>query len=278
MSKLSRGGQARSGAATLRIMFGPGGTIRIIGHRGGAGAAPENTVPAIRHGVEAGAHSIEIDVRRTACGALVLVHDPTVDRTTDGRGLVANLRLEELRELDAGHRFTPDGGRSYPYRGRSVRIPTLDEGLEAAGALPVILEIKSDAAGVALVEWLERRGQSLPILVGGFSRSAVLPAARRARWRCAKSDELRRTVLWGKFGLRRGLPGDVTAAMVPVSWRGVRVLTRRFVRDVHRQGIGVYAWTVNRPDEMRRLFELGVDGLISDYPAVLRRIVEEEPA
>lgn len=259
-------------------MFGPGGPIRIIGHRGAAGAAPENTVEAILHGVQAGSHAIEIDVRRTSCGALILMHDPTVDRTTDGRGAVADLSLAALRELDAGHGFTPDGGRTHPFRGRGVRIPTLEEGLEAAGDLPVIIEIKSEPAGTALADWLDRAGRDRPILVGGFSNRAVRPAARAARWRCATSDEVRRTVLWGKFGIRRPLPADVTAAMVPVRWRGVRVITSRFVRAAHRQGAGVYAWTVNRPAEMRRLFGLGVDGLISDFPAVLRRVVEEAPA
>jgi glycerophosphoryl diester phosphodiesterase len=259
-------------------MFGPGGDIRIIGHRGARGMAPENTLPAILHGVEVGVQAVEIDLHASSDGEIVVIHDPTLDRTTNGAGRVDGHTLAELRELDAGYRFTPDGGATFPFRGAGIRIPTLDEAVDAMGGLPAILEVKSAAAGRLLAEWLPGRPERDRLIVGGFDSREVGPAAEAARWRCAYQTDLRGFVLWGKLGISRRLPDDLTAAMVPVRKGALRIVTRSFVRRMHAQGKGVFVWTVNRPDEMRHLFDIGVDGLISDYPAVLRRLVEERLA
>ena len=259
-------------------MFGPGGDIRIIGHRGARGVAPENTVPAIRHGVDVGVQAIEIDLHASKDEKIVVIHDPTLERTTDGTGPVAERTLDELRNFDAGYRFTPDEGTTFPFRGRGVSIPTLEEAMEAMGDLPAILEVKSAAAGRLLAEWLPGRPEFDRIIVGGFNADEVGPAGTAARWRGAYQTDLYDFVLWGKLGVRRPLPDDLTAAMVPVRKGPVRIVTRGFVRRMHEQGKGVFVWTVNRPEEMRQLFDMGVDGLISDYPAVLRRVVEERLA
>ena len=259
-------------------MFGPNCGIRIIGHRGARGVAPENTVPAIRHGVEVGSQAIEIDLHASKDGELMVIHDPTLDRTTDGSGPVEQRTLSELRAFDSGHRFTTDEGETFPFRGKGLQIPTLDEAMEAIGDLPAILEVKSAAAGRLLADWLPGRPEFDRIIVGGFNAEEVGPAGDAARWRCAYQTDLLGFVLWGKLGISRRLPEDLTAAMVPVRKNGLRIVTSGFVRRMHRQGKGVFVWTVNRPDEMRRLLDIGVDGLISDYPAVLRRVVEERLA
>jgi len=240
--------------------------------------APENTVPAIRHGVEVGAQAIEIDLHASKDGNLVVIHDPTLERTTDGTGPVDQRTLEELQALDAGYRFTSDEGQTFPFRGQGIRVPTLDQAMEAMGDLPAILEVKSAAAGRLLAEWLPGRPEFDRIIVGGFNADEVGPAASAARWRGAYQTDLYDFVLWGKLGVRRPLPDDLTAAMVPVRKGPIRIVTRGFVRRMHDQGKGVFVWTVNRPEEMRRLFDIGVEGLISDYPAVLRRVVEERLA
>jgi glycerophosphoryl diester phosphodiesterase len=264
-----------SGASRQARSFGPGGGVRLIGHRGAAGVAPENTLPAILHGVEVGADAIELDIRRTRDGAIVLIHDPTLERTTDGQGAVADHSLAELMELDAGFQFTPDGGRTFPFRGRGVRIPTLDEAFEATGDLPVILEVKSADAGRSLAEWLAGRAEADRIALGGFERRFVEPAAGLVRWRAATREELRRFVLLGKVGLGQRFAPRADALMVPEKHKGIRVVSRGLIRRCHGLGIGLFVWTVNRPDDMRRLLEWGVDGLISDYPAILRRVLEE---
>lgn len=259
-------------------LFGPGSPVRVIGHRGAAGVAPENTLASFRRAVAAGADAVELDLHTTRCGQLVVIHDDTVDRTTEGRGAVEAMRLEELRSLDAGYRFNPDGGASYPFRGQGHRIPTLDEVLAEIPDLPIVAEIKSARAGAALGNWLVESAEAHRVLVGGFSRSDVEPAGGRARWRCAYEEELRGYVLLGKVGLASLVVPEVDAAMVPERRGLVRVVTSRFVRRAHADGLGVFVWTVNRPDDMRRLLEWGVDGLVSDFPARVRRVVEERGA
>lgn len=266
-------------------MFRADSSLHVIGHRGAAGVAPENTVESIRRGVRAGAQAIEIDVHLSADGHLVAIHDDTVDRTTDGSGPVEEMTLEEIRQLDAGYGFTPDRGRSFPYRGTGVRVPTLDEAVEAAAGLPMVVEVKSPASGEALGAWLATRRDDGPggrgpadherFIVGGFEREAVEPAADRAAWRCATRADLIPFVLLGKVGIGAPLRSDLDAIMLPIRKGPLRLVTRRFVRRAHDRGLGVFVWTVNRPDVMRELLDLGVDGLISDVPARVLRILDE---
>lgn len=266
--------------------FGPGGGITVTGHRGAAGAAPENTLPALEHAVTAGADAVEVDVQATRDGELVLLHDDTVDRTTDGAGPVEAITLAQVRGLDAGHAWTPDRGATYPFRGEGVRVPTLDEALDAAGGLPVVVEAKSDAAGEALAAWLAEADRDLRrrVLVGGpglgdpDSGPAAREAAERARWRCASKGELRPYVLLGKIGLGGRFAPDADALMVPERHRLLKVVTGRFVRRAHRDGLGVHVWTVNAADRMRRLLDRGVDGLVTDLPGRARRVLDEREA
>ena len=262
-------------AATPTRGFVPGGGIRLIGHRGARGMAPENTLPALEHGIEVGADAIEFDVHRARDGTIVVIHDPTLERTTDGKGSVASHTVAELKQLDAGYHFTPDEGRSFPFRGRGVRIPTIDEAFEALGDLPAIVEVRSADAGVALAEWLPGRPEAERIALGGFEQRFVRPAAGLVRWLSATEEELRRFVLAGKIGLGLHFAPSADALMVPEKHKGIRVVSRGLIRRCHALGIGVYVWTVNRPDDMRRLLQWGVDGLISDFPAILRRVLEE---
>lgn len=259
-------------------LFGPGSPLRVIGHRGAAGVAPENTVPSFERAVRAGADAVELDLHGTRDGHLVVIHDPEADRTTDGTGPVEEMSLSDLRALDAGYRFTTDRGKTFPFRGRGVRIPTLEEALDAVAPLPVVAEIKSARAGRALADRLPGSAARDRLLVGGFSRREVEPAGAAARWRCAYTEELRPYVLLGKLGLAGLAVPRVDAAMVPERRGWMRVVTPRFVRRCHRDGIGVFVWTVNRAPDMRRLLDWGVDGLLSDFPGRVRRVVDERRA
>ena len=237
--------------------------------------APENTLPSLRHAAAAGAHAVEFDVQRTGDGQLVVLHDATVDRTTNGTGHIERMSLEDARRLDAGYRFTPDGGRTFPYRDREVGIPTLEEAFAEIGHLPAVLEVKSQRAGEALPDWLAKHDVAHRTLFGSFSRRALDPVLPYATARCASEDELRAYVLLGKIGLAGAAAPDASAVMVPERYRGLRIVTPRFVRRAHADGLGVFVWTVNRPDAMRRLWDWGVDGLISDDPGRALRILRE---
>src|SRR5215212_7629564 len=148
---ISLAGLACSGALMLRK-----GRRRPVGgewpvnlaHRGASDIAPENTIEAFRLAVEAGAGGLELDVHITRDGRLVVIHDATVDRTTGGTGAVSGMTIDELRGLDAGYKFSPEAGPTRPYRGRGVRVPTLDEVLEEFPGVAVNIDIKAGLPGI----------------------------------------------------------------------------------------------------------------------------------
>src|SRR5215210_856955 len=119
-----------------------------LAHRGASTLAPENTLEAFRIALEAGAGGLELDVHTTSDGQLVVIHDPIVDRTTNGTGAVSEMTIDELRGLDAGYGFSPDGGPSRPYRGRGVRVPTLEEVLEEFPGVALNIDIKAGHPGI----------------------------------------------------------------------------------------------------------------------------------
>jgi glycerophosphoryl diester phosphodiesterase len=222
----------------------------VIAHRGASGRFPENTLLAFREAVAAGADAIELDVHLCGDGVPVVIHDDTVERTTDGRGLVHEMRLDVLRRLDAGAGET---------------VPTLAEVFEVFPDLPVIVEIKHPAASGPVLEVLRRMGCSGRVLVGSFHHSS-LRVFRGAR--IATSASRRDSaVFWAAS--RTGWikpPGPYRAFTVPEYSNNLRVVDRRFTRLAERAGKPVHVWTVDDQDDARRLWDLGVAGVITNFP------------
>jgi glycerophosphoryl diester phosphodiesterase len=225
----------------------------IIGHRGASGEYPENTLLAFDRALEQGADALELDVRLTADGAPVVIHDPTVDRTTGSRGFVAHLTLDQVRALDAG---------------AGERIPTLDEVLDRYPATPLIVEIKDPAAGRVVAEALLHRGAAERVLVGAFEQRALDPFRLPVYHRSAS----RRETAWFWLATRVGRrPRRSYEAMtVPERHRGLSVVDQRFVTAAREGGIPVHVWTVDDPEDARRLRAMGVVGIITNYPARIR--------
>lgn len=216
----------------------------ILGHRGASGEAPENTLAAFALAGEQGAHGIELDVQPSADGVLVIMHDETVDRTTDGAGRVADLTYAALAGLDAG------GGE---------RVPTLEEALTLArGRLFVDIEIKDPGVEPAVAALVERLGVADAVAISSFS-PASLAAMRAAaphlpRWLLS--------VAWSPAVLATAL--SLGAAGVAPRYPAIDA---DLVATARRHGLAVVAWTVNEPPEIRRLLDLGIDAIITDYPA-----------
>lgn len=248
----------------------------LIGHRGGAGLAPENTIAAFRNGADVwGADMIELDVRATSDGHCVVIHDSTVDRTTDGTGVVALMSLATLRELDAGYRFTRDGGATHPFRGRGVRIPTLEEVLEALPAVPLTVEVKTGAAQIPLFETLRRFNAHDRVAIAGMYRRDRTLFSSWPGAVSASTEDIRRFFVWHRAGLGRWFPPRADLVQVPETWDGRRVVTRRFVRDLRARGIPVHVWTVDDADDMMRLLDWGVAGIVTDRPDILALLLHE---
>ena len=253
--------------------------FQVIAHRGGRGLGPENTLVAFRRSLAAGADVLEMDVRTTADGHLVVLHDATVDRTTDGRGAVKEMTLAQIKSLDAGYRWTADQGRSFPFRGRGITVPTLSEVLADFADTPLITEIKEKRPEVSqsICDLLHQHGQISRVLVASVHAGVL----KRFRQVCpgAATSAGPSEALWFYLLSRAGLaslysPG-LQALQVPATFKGLAVVSPQFVAAAHGRNLTVAVWTVNAEETMRRLIAAGVDGIMTDYPDRLADIIEE---
>lgn len=215
-----------------------------------------------------GAHALEMDVHLSADGHLVVIHDERVDRTTNGSGPVAGKTLAELQELDAGYGFTQDDGQTHPWRGRGLRIPTLDEVADAFPGHHFTIEIKPGGRAVAeaLAAFCKRRNQPDRFLAGSFHDDAMRYFRAHAPDHAtgAGRAEAKRFILRALFG-RPPLPTPhYHALIVSRKHRGIPIVTSNVVSAAHAIGLHVQVWTVNEEPVMRHLYEIGVNGITSD--------------
>ncbi|MFE6200468.1 glycerophosphodiester phosphodiesterase [Streptomyces sp. NPDC057838] len=231
-------------------------------HRGGAADGLENTVRQFRVAVEAGYRYIETDVHTTRDGRLVAFHDTTLDRVTDGAGRIADLPWQEVRQARVAGREP---------------VPLFEELLETFPDVRWNVDVKAEAALLPFLGLVGRTGSWDRICLGSFSEARVVRAQRLAGPRLATSFGTR-----GVLGLRLrswGLPaavrGSAVAAQVPRTQSGIRVVDHRFVRAAHARGMQVHVWTVNDPEGMHRLLDLGVDGIMTDHIDTLRTVMED---
>lgn len=250
-----------------------------MAHRGGAALAPENTMLAFQNALAVGADVLELDVRASRDGELVVIHDETVDRTTDGSGKVAEMTLAQLQALDAGYRYSPDNGHSFPYRGRGIKIPTLREVLAAFPEARINIEIKQTAPPIeeAVARLIEEMGAQDRVLVASFD-DGVIQRFRRLMPEVAtgaSTGEVQSFYLLQRFGLSAFYRPVANALQVPDRSGEIQLVTPRFVAAAHAQGMKVHVWTINTPDRMRQLLQIGVDGIITDRPDLLRQVLAE---
>jgi glycerophosphoryl diester phosphodiesterase len=245
----------------------------VFGHRGAAGLAPENTLPSFSLAAALGAEYLELDVHATRDGSIVVLHDSTLERTTDGQGLVSELHLAALERLDAGHHFTHDG-RHFPYRGQGVRVPTLEAVLQAFPDHRVNIEIKQAHPPIvdAVLDVIRDCGALERVLLAG-EHDVIMETIRTAAGErvatgmsvgdvvdfIARCNESR----WDDYRP----PGQ--ALQVPPEFEGVQLISADTIAAARRFGIEVHAWTINDRVEIDRLFELGVDGIMSDLPGLV---------
>ena len=242
----------------------------VIGHRGASSEAPENTLPSFQLAVELGADALELDVRLSADGQVVVLHDPTLERTTGASGAVAAMTVSQLRNTDAGYHFTPDGGRTFPYRDRGVYVPTLAEVLEMIPDIPLLVEVKTPAATQALERVVMRHGAADRVVPASAHHSA-LTAFRQRPFRCGASGRDIARLYFGSL-LRAPLPASAYGLLaVPDRWHGLDVPTSTFIRAASRLGASVHVWTVDNPDLARRLWQRGAAGIVTND---VRRILE----
>ncbi|MGE5251661.1 MAG: glycerophosphodiester phosphodiesterase, partial [Bacteroidota bacterium] len=244
-------------------------TPHVIAHQGGDGLWPGDTMYAFEHAVALGADVLEMDAHITRDGEIVLMHDEKVDRTTDGAGLVEDLTLAQLRELDAAYKWSPDGGQTFPFRGQGIQVPALRELFEKFPQMHYVIEIKLTRNPIdkPLCELIRGQDMQDRVMVASFHDEAM----SRFRATCpevatsASRREVTSFVLLGKVFLSGLLSPRFNSLQVPYETSesyGIPVMTPRFIRESHAKNVRVEPWTVNDADLMKQYLDWGVDGLI----------------
>jgi glycerophosphoryl diester phosphodiesterase len=240
----------------------------VVGHRGNAAHAPENTLESFKQAVAIGVDALELDVHQSRDGHVVVIHDSTLDRTTDRSGRIERLTLAEIRAADAGARYTLDKGHSHPYRGQGIRVPTLDEVLEAFPSMPLLIEIKTPQASAATRQAVERHGAAGRCIVAAFDEAAMKPfrgssipqgASRRDTakllWRAALRIPARRA--------------SFHVMCMPPLHRGIPLPVGGYARILEPVGVPVHVWTIDEVEDAKRLRRRGVRGIITNDPALI---------
>lgn len=243
-------------------------------HRGGAEEAPENTLPAFEAAVALGYRYLETDAHLTADGILVAYHDPRLDRVTDRVGAIADLDIADVETADAGYAFSPDRGRSFPFRGCGVRVPRLEDLLLRWPESRVNIDPKSDRCVPPLVALLDRLDAWERVCVGTFS-DRRLRRIRKLRASRVCTSMGPGAVTLARLGSAAGwMPRQgADCIQVPLRHGPIPIVTPRFIRAAHRAGLPVHVWTINDEITMHALLDLGVDGIMTDRPRLLRDVL-----
>ncbi|WP_300667956.1 glycerophosphodiester phosphodiesterase [Desulfoluna sp.] len=254
--------------------------FKNIAHRGGGELAPENTLEAYQHSLAVGADTLEADVHMTSDGVVVVSHDDTVDRCTDGSGAIAEMTLAQLKELDAGFWFKADEGDTYPWRGKGLEIPTLAQVFddEALNGAPMVLEIKQEGGEIVdkVLDLIETFGMQHKLIVGGFDESTLGLIKAKAVERHLELKTIFATEGVLAFALTPlsimqaddyEMPADVLC--LPNA-----MMTQALMAKIRLLGMRCYVWTVNTEIEMKRQMNwLKVDGIMTDNPRRLENLI-----
>jgi glycerophosphoryl diester phosphodiesterase len=251
----------------------------LFAHRGASGEAPENTMPAFERAVASGVPLLEMDCHASADGEIVICHDALLDRTTDVSGPLKERSFAELERIDAGYRFTPDGGESHPFRGKGVRMPRLAEVLASFPGIRINLEIKQGGPPIA--------AEVLRLIRDANAGERVLLAAESdeimAEIRALEPETATGSSLGDAVAFFRAIADDLLAdfepagdaLQIPSHFGADPLVTEQSVAAARQVGIAMHIWTINDPAEMRALLAAGVDGVMSDFPG---RLVAEARA
>ena len=256
--------------------FNPAGFM-VIAHRGGRSLGPENTIYTFRRAVDLGVDALEIDVHLTQDKHLAVIHDKTVDRTTNGSGAVAGYKLADLQKLDAGYRWSADKRNPFPLRGKGIKIPSLAEVFQAFPQMRINIEIKDPkpAAITSLCRTIQDHNRSQKVMIASFDAGAlnkfrsICPAVATS----AGASEAIWFYWLQKMHMESTVSPNAQALQVPENYGDLHVANKRFVEAAHARNMRVQVWTVNDIDSMKRLLKQGVDGIMTDYPQHLLEIL-----
>ena len=250
----------------------------VIAHRGGRSLGPENTIFTFKRAVEMGTDVLEMDLQATSDGTLVIIHDREVDRTTNGKGAVDGFTLSEIKKLDAGFRWSPDKSGNFPLRNKGVTIPTLTEVFKAFPGTRMNLEIKSSQVNTIqdLCRSIRENGMAQKVLVACFD-AGKLGEFRSLCPEVATSAGASEVVIfyWLQWAqMESAYSPNAQAMQIPEAYGEYRIATRRFIDAAHARNMRIHVWTVNDSAAMQRLIDLKVDGIMTDFPDRLLKVLK----
>ncbi|TDL77984.1 glycerophosphodiester phosphodiesterase [Peribacillus frigoritolerans] len=253
----------------------------IIAHQGGDGMAPGNTLAAFSLSEKLEVDMLEMDVHLSKDGEVVVIHDDTVDRTTNGTGSVKDMSLEQLKQLDAGYHFVgPDG--THPYRNKGVTIPTMDEIFTTFPGYPMTIELKTADLLLAdkMADLIKKHNMTDKVIIASFYDEALnyfIEASDGKVPVSSPSEATRNFVIAHKLFVERLIPmNKYTAVQIPMRASGLDLTSERIVKSLHNRNIAVQYWTINDEDSVRKLVEIGADGIMTDHPNFVKKVLDQE--
>ncbi|RKX85581.1 MAG: glycerophosphodiester phosphodiesterase [Spirochaetes bacterium] len=255
-------------------------TLKVVAHRGDSAYFPENTIPAFKSAAELGVDCIETDVHLTSDGVCVIWHDDTLKRLTGGNGLVSDKSYKELLTMDAGNMFTMDNGKTFPYRGKGIKIATLDEALKAIPEMRFNVDLKDNNFDlVKEFAKIVRNNNAENRVLGASFHDIILKKIRIFIPEIASSfskKEMRIIVILNKLKILGFFSNfKANAAQIPEFNGKTKVLTKSLIKIFHKKGVKVHVWTVNKKEDMIRFYKMGVDTVMTDDPRLLIETVNE---
>lgn len=249
----------------------------VIAHQGGDGLWPGDTLFAYQKAAKLGVDVLEMDIHITKDGVLVLMHDETVDRTTNGTGGIESMTLAELKQLDAGYDWSPDEGKTFPFRGQGVTVTALEELFQTFPDKHMTIEIKKSNASMVkpFCELIRKYDMQDKVLVASFYDDKM----KEFRAECPEvatssaKNETTVFVLLSKAFLAGFYSPNFLSLQVPQESGGITVMTESFVKASHSRGLAVEVWTINDEETMQKLIDWGVDGIITDRPDLMMKLL-----
>ncbi len=254
---------------------------RVVAHRGDSAHFPENTLSSFQSACSLGVDVIETDVHLSKDGVLVIWHDPTLERNTNGSGRIEDHTLSELKALDAGYTFTNDEGKSYPFRGKGVQLCTLQEALQACPAMRFNVDLKSKTPAIvqAFIDVVTKEHATRRVVAASFHLSN-LKLLRKQNTSILTSITTQEVVLLLAVEKLHMLPAKMSRHssvifQIPIRQWGIEVVTPHFVQTMHARGAIIQVWTINDEETMQKLFAMGVDSVMTDRPALAIKVAQQ---
>ena len=254
---------------------------RVVAHRGDSKNFPENTLPAFLSAVKMGIDVVETDVHLSSDNVIVIWHDSTLDRNTDGSGTIEEHTYEELLKYDAGYTFSKDGGKTFPFRGKGIKLCSLEDALIECPNQRFNIDLKTKQSGIVeeFIRIVRKHHAEHRVCCASFHLTNLKSVRKIAPDILTSITTIEVLCILIKHKLhilpKKLSKGRKIIFQVPVGQYGIKLITPSFIKAMHKRDAVIMVWTINEENEMRRLFKMGVDAVMTDDPKTVIKVASE---